>query len=460
MEETKAAPVVLAVAAASASRQRMREQLAPDLTVNGIAPAALADPVPLLDAAGAVAVLDAASDETTLAELAALASLPAARALVRVLDGAPERIVSCALTKLSPVQVLTAPVADHLLRWAVVQALPSRAPGAGAREGQRPATNLLGVSSAIRGVTEQIRQIAPTRIPALILGETGTGKELVARAIHEQSDRADAPFVAINCGALPDSLLESELFGYKRGAFTGADRDKQGLFEHADGGTLFLDEIGDTSPALQMKLLRVLENKEIRRLGDTRDICVDVRIVSATHRDLEQGIDDGTFRQDLFYRLNTVILQVPPLRRRRVDIPFLAQHFAEEFGSANARRITLSEDFLDSLADREFPGNVRELRNAVERSIALAGPMGEVTRAHLESPKPENSIAPGDWRGTLKDLVDRVESDAIRAALERCDDNRSRAAASLGLTRPGLRYKMRRLGLEPPAADSQPERVA
>jgi DNA-binding NtrC family response regulator len=205
-----------------------------------------------------------------------------------------------------------------------------------------------------------------------------------------------------------------------------------------------------------MKLLRVLENKEIRRLGDTRDICVDVRIVSATHRDLEQGIEDGTFRQDLFYRLNTVTLQVPPLRRRRVDIPFLAQHFAEEFGSVHARRITLSEDFLDSLADREFPGNVRELRNAVERSIALAGPVGEVTSAHLDSPKPETSIAPGDWSGTLKDLVDRVETDAIRAALERCDDNRSRAAASLGLTRPGLRYKMRRLGLEPPAADPQP----
>ncbi|MBW2269181.1 MAG: sigma 54-interacting transcriptional regulator [Deltaproteobacteria bacterium] len=459
MQTAKSVPVVLAVAAASRNRQRIREELAPDLTVNAVLPAALADPVPHLDAAAAVAVLDATSDESTLAELAGLAALPAGRALVLVLDGPPEAIVSSALAKLLPAQVLTAPAAGHLLRWAVSQAMPSDAPGTGAREGQRPATTLLGVSSAIRGVMEQIRQIAPTHISALILGETGTGKELVARAVHEQSDRAGGPFVAVNCGALPDSLLESELFGHARGAFTGAERDKRGLFEHASGGTLFLDEIGDTSPALQMKLLRVLESKEIRRLGETRDICVDVRVVSATHQDLERGIEEGTFRQDLFYRLNTVTLHVPPLRRRRVDIPFLAQHFAEEFGAAHARRITLSEDFLDLVARREFPGNVRELRNAVERAIALAGPGSNVTSAHLDPARPDHLIAPADWSGTLKDLVDRVESDAIRAALTRCDDNRSRAAASLGLTRPGLRYKMRRLGLEPSAPDSQPERL-
>ncbi len=460
MEETKAVPVLLAVAASSGIRERIREQLAPDLAVTGIVAAALADPVPYLDAAGAVAVLDARSDELTLAALEGLAGLPAARALVLLLDNAPAAIVAGALAKLSPVQVLSAPADGAVLRWAVSQALPSKLPGTGAREGQRPATALLGVSSAIRDVLEQIRQIAPTHIPALILGETGTGKELVARAIHAQSDRSAAAFVAVNCGALPDSLLESELFGHKRGAFTGAERDKQGLFEYANGGTLFLDELRESSPALQMKLLRVLETKEIRRLGDTRDVTVDVRIVSATHRDLEQGIEDGTFRQDLYYRLNTVMLQVPPLRRRRVDIPFLAQHFAEEFGEAHARRITLSEDFLDSLAQREFPGNVRELRNAVERSIALAGPVDNVTAAHLGPARPGSSIAPEDWTGSLKDLVDQVETDAIRAALARCDDNRSQAAASLGLTRPGLRYKMRRLGLEPPPSEARPERVA
>jgi transcriptional regulator with PAS, ATPase and Fis domain len=460
VEETKSVPVVLAIGTACGSRDRVRQQLAPDLAVTGVTAAALVDPVPYLDAAGAVVIIDAHSDESTLAELKALASLPAARALVLLVDDAPDAVVAGALAQLAPTQVLTAPVADPVLRWAMVNALPSVAPGAGAREGQRPATTLLGVSSAIRGVMEQIRQIAPTHIPVLILGETGTGKELVARAIHDQSDRAEKKFVAVNCGALPDSLLESELFGHKRGAFTGADRDKVGLFEAATGGTLFLDEIGDTSPAFQMKLLRVLENKEIRRLGDTRDIAVDVRVVSATHRDLEQGIEEGTFRQDLFYRLNTVTLTVPPLRRRRVDIPFLAQHFAEEFGVAHARRITLSEGFLASLGEREFMGNVRELRNSVERSIALAGPGGDVTSEHLGPARTESAISPAAWTGTLKDLVDHVETDAIRAALERCDDNRSRAAESLGLTRPGLRYKMRRLGLEPTASGSQMESVA
>jgi transcriptional regulator with PAS, ATPase and Fis domain len=323
-------------------------------------------------------------------------------------------------------------------------------PGRGARANHRPAPALLGVSSAIRGVIEQVRQIAPTPIPALILGETGTGKELVARAIHDQSPRQPQPFVAVNCGALPDSLLESELFGHARGAFTGAERDKQGLFEHADGGTIFLDEIGDTSPALQMKLLRVLETKEIRPLGDTRTVRVDVRVVSATHRDLEAAIEEGTFRQDLFYRLNAVTIFVPPLRRRRVDVAFLAQHFAEELGAAHARRITLAEDFLESLASRDFPGNVRELRNAVERAIALATPGEPVTAQHLAPPSAPRAAEVREFEGRLRDLVDRVERDAILAALARFGGNRSRAADALGLTRPGLRYKMRRLGMDPP----------
>ena len=487
MGGVNAVPVVLAISDAGAAQARVRHALTPQLAVECIEPEALADSVAYLDAAAAVVTLDADSDDETLEMLSGLASLPAARALVLFVDSAPTEVVAAALSKLSPCQVLTAPADDELMRWAVARAMPSNHPGAGAREGQRiafskaklsidqisgngdftfdggrkvplvtarPTTALLGVSSAIRDVIEQVRQIAPTNIPALVLGETGTGKELVARAIHEQSERSEQPFVAVNCGALPDSLLESELFGHKRGAFTGADKDKVGLFEHANGGTLFLDEIGDTSPALQMKLLRVLENKEIRRLGDTKTVGVDVRVVSATHRDLEQGIEAGTFRQDLYYRLNTVTLHVPPLRRRRVDVPFLAQHFAEEFGASHARRITLSEELLDALSEQEFPGNVRELRNAVERAIALAGPNGEVTGAHLKSSGASATIAPADWSGSLKDLVDRVEADAIRAALERTKDNRSRAAASLGLTRPGLRYKMRRLGLEP--GDSEP----
>jgi transcriptional regulator with PAS, ATPase and Fis domain len=366
---------------------------------------------------------------------------------VLVLDGAPEALAERALVRLAPLQVLTRPASAALLRYVVRRALPSEAPGAGARPHHRPTPALLGVSSAIREVMDQVRQIAPTHIPVLILGETGTGKELVARAIHEQSPRRDLPFVAVNCGAMPDALLESELFGHRRGSFTGADRDKTGLFEFAHGGTVFLDEIGDTSQAMQMKLLRVLESCEIRPLGGTQTISVDVRVVSATNRDLETAIEAGSFRQDLYYRLNTVTIYVPPLRRRRVDIPFLAQHFAEEFGAGHARRIVLAEDFLESLSQRDFPGNVRELRNAVERAIALAAPGEPVSSEHLEPPRTVTG-AGFELEGPLKELVDRVEAAAIRAALQKSGGNRRRAAEALGLTRPGLRYKMRRLGLD------------
>jgi transcriptional regulator with PAS, ATPase and Fis domain len=448
----KGVPIVLAVARSGQQRRCITAALTPELSVCEIEPRALRDPVPWLDAAAAVAVLGRGDLEDALAELAALRALPAGRALVLALDGAEGPLVEQALAELAPAQVVARAQDATLLRYAVHRALPSETPGRGARANQRPTPALLGVSGAIREVIEQVRQIAPTHIPALILGETGTGKELVARAIHEESPRAQKPFVAVNCGALPDSLLESELFGHRKGAFTGADRDKRGLFEHAAGGTIFLDEIGDTSPAFQMKLLRVLESKEIRALGDTQTIAVDVRVVSATHRDLDAAIEEGSFRQDLYYRLNAVTIFVPPLRRRRVDIPFLAQHFAEDLGAAHARRITLSEDFLESLSQREFPGNVRELRNAVERAIALAAPGEPVTREHLEPTPREGGQAVLDFEGPLKELVDRVETQAIRAALERAGGNRSRAAEALGITAPGLRYKLRRLGLDDSAA--------
>jgi len=445
----KNAPVVLVVARAPRLRRGVTAALTPEFAVHELQPKNALDPARWLDAAGIVVALDAEDDETTLETLESLSALPAAGALVLLLDKAPENLVHSALQQLAPHQVLSAPVTAPVLRYALARALPSRAPGEGARSHQRPAPALLGVSGAIREVIDQIRQFAPTHIPALILGETGTGKELVARAIHEQSPRCGNLFVAINCGALPDSLLESELFGHRRGSFTGADRDKRGLFEHADGGTILLDEIGDTSPALQMKLLRALENKEIRPLGDTRTIRVDVRVVSATHRNLEAAIEEGSFREDLYYRLNALTIYVPPLRRRRVDIPFLAQHFAEELGAAQAQRIILQEEFLESLAQRDFPGNVRELRNAVERAIALATPGEPVTSKHLEPLPRSSSIAPPDLGGTLKDLVDRVETETIRTTLERFGGNRRRAADALGLSRPGLRYKMHRLGLEP-----------
>jgi len=417
------------------------------MPVREVAVAELSSPARLLDAAAAVVGIDDSTDEATLVALTALKSLPAGRALTVVLDSAPEEMAEAALAKLAPAQVLSLPAPAAALRYAVRRSLPSSTPGRGALPNQRPAVALLGVSGAIRDLIDQVRQIAPTPIPALILGETGTGKELVARAIHDQSPRHDKPFVAVNCGALPDSLLESELFGHKQGSFTGAHRDKRGLFEEADGGSIFLDEIGDTSPAFQMKLLRVLETKEVRPLGDTQTIRVDVRVISATHRDVEAAIENGRFRADLFYRLNAVTLYVPPLRRRRVDVPFLAQHFAEEFGAAGARRIALSDDFLETISERDFPGNVRELRNAVERSIALASPGDTITSAHLEPGKLGTGAAALDLEGTLKQVVDRVETAAIQAALERSGGNRRQAALALGLTPPGLRYKLKRLGL-------------
>jgi len=448
-------PVVLGVSRTPRGRRLAAAALEPEISVLQLAPETLADSSPLLDAVGALVVLGPGDDEETLEQLEALTRLPAGGAVVLLLDSVPEDMAALALARLAPQQALPASVADAMIRYAVTQTLPAENAGEGARPNQRPATTLLGVSSAIRDVIDEVKQIAPTQIPALILGETGTGKELVARAIHEQSPRAGGPFVAVNCGALPDSLLESELFGHVRGSFTGADRDRRGLFEVADGGTIFLDEIGDTSPALQMKLLRVLEAKEIRALGGTRVVPVDVRVVSATHCDLERAIEEGSFRQDLYYRLNAVTIYVPPLRRRRVDIPFLAQHFAEEFGVDHAHRITLGEDFLESLTEREFPGNVRELRNAVERSIALAAPGEPVTRAHLEPAAPARLQPSFDFERPLKELVDEVERGAIQAALERTQGNRARASKLLGLTRPGLRYKMRRLGLEPASVSAR-----
>lgn len=306
-------------------------------------------------------------------------------------------------------------------------------------------SGIVYVSSAMDDVLAKVEKVAPMRASVLVQGETGAGKELVARALHDRGPRAARRFVAVNCGALSEELLESELFGYVRGAFTGANQDKEGLFEHADGGTLFLDEIGDTPPVFQVKLLRAIESGEIRPVG-ARDVKqVNVRIVSATHRDLNASVASGTFRQDLLYRLNALTIEVPPLRERRIDIPLLAAHFAREIESDLDREIKLSDEFLRSLAGRAFPGNVRELRNAVEREVAFRDSEEEVEAEERGSP-----LAPTPERsndGTLREQVDRLERSAIGAALARFDGNRSRAAEALGLSRPGLRQKMRRLGL-------------
>ena len=273
---------MLAAARSAALRRWVTSALTPEFAVCEKDPKDLTDTAPLLDAVAAVVWLDSEDDIESLEILGSINRLPCSNHVILMIDNVDEEILAAALDRLAPTQVVGLPTRPMVLRYAVRNTIPGPTPGQGARANHRPAPALLGVSSAIREVIDQVRQIAPTNIPALILGETGTGKELVARAIHEQSPRASGPFVAVNCGAMPDSLLESELFGHRRGSFTGAHTDKSGLFEYADGGTIFLDEVGDTSPALQMKLLRVLENKEVRPLGDTRTIYVDVRIVSAT----------------------------------------------------------------------------------------------------------------------------------------------------------------------------------
>jgi DNA-binding NtrC family response regulator len=444
-EPTPPRALILAVAADERRRQDVAARLVPEFAVRPAEVEALDAGGPWVDAHGAVVWLEPGADPT---ELLALRERPAGRALVLLMEPAGDGALDAAIETLRPRAVLAPDAPAAALRLALRHALPSENAGEGARHNHRRAPALLGVSQAIRDLMEEVRRLAASNIPVLIAGETGTGKELVARAIHEQSPRAGRAFVAVNCGALPDTLLESELFGHVRGAFTGADRDKRGLFEEAEGGTLLLDEIGDTSPAFQTKLLRALEAREIRPVGGTEIKRVDVRVVSATHRDLGEMVAEGTFRQDLLYRLNTATLYVPPLRRRRVDIPFLAQHFAEEFGDEHARKILLDEAFLDGLARQDFPGNVRELRNAVERAIALTAPGELVGASHLARESEADAEPPPATGGTLRERVDAVEREALRDALERFHGNRTRMAEALGLSRVGLRNKLRRHGLD------------
>jgi len=419
------------------------------LVIREVEPAELEIAADHVDVAGAIALLRGDAGEAGIVELEALQLLRAGRALVLVLQDVSDRLLELAISRLRPADMVSYPPAAPHLREVLSRVIPGTGSGTGAIPGQRPATSLLGVSQSINGVIDQVRLVAGSRIPVLVLGETGTGKELVARAVHQQSPRASGPFVAVNCSALPDTLLESELFGFERGAFTGAERAKQGLFEQANGGTFFLDEIGDTSQALQVKLLRVLETQEIRRLGGNQIRNVDVRIVSATHHDMEVAVEEGRFRQDLYFRLNTAMIYIPPLRRRRVDIPFLALHFAEQFGEEHARRITLDEDFLQALERLEFPGNVRELRNAVERAIALTEP-GEVLSARHLTNFARSAAFDEPQVGSLKAAIECLEGQMIRDSLVRHSGNRTRAAEDLGLSRLGLRQKMKRLDIEVP----------
>ena len=321
---------------------------------------------------------------------------------------------------------------------------------------QTPDRNIIGHSPAMQEVFDLIAQVAETKTNVLVSGESGTGKELVARAIHEQSSRGDQAFVAINCGAIPENLLESELFGHVKGAFTGAVQNKEGLFVSATGGTLFLDEVGELSPQLQVKLLRALQEKSIRRVGDTVDRKVDVRIVSATNRRLEDEVAAGRFREDVYYRLNVIQLTLPPLRDRVEDIPFLAQHFIRRFADEFGKDVEgMDAEAFDVLSGYGFPGNVRELENLIERAVALCRePVIKaellpptVTRAGVDDAS-NRRIA--DDGVALDQLLATYERSLLLEALSRTKGVKKHAARLLGVSFRSFRYRLEKLGVEDP----------
>jgi two-component system, NtrC family, response regulator PilR len=315
---------------------------------------------------------------------------------------------------------------------------------------------LLGKSKAMQIVFELIGKIHSTRTNVLITGESGTGKELVARALHTEGNRAHKAFVAINCGAIPDELMESELFGHKRGAFTGAIADKRGLFQEADGGTLFLDEIGELSLGLQVKLLRVLQERKAKPVGSNEEIEVDVRVIAATNRDLEAEVSRGAFRQDLYYRLNVVELRIPPLRHRREDIALLADHFLHKFGEPE-RPMKIAPEAIRWLESYDFPGNVRELENIIERAVALStattigiADLPDMKVAKL--PPIEPTAFPPEGID-LERLLSDFERSWVTRALEHTNGVRKKAAALLGVSFRSLRYRLVKLGIEREDAD-------
>jgi two-component system response regulator PilR (NtrC family) len=305
-------------------------------------------------------------------------------------------------------------------------------------------------------VFELISKLQSTRTSVLITGESGTGKELVARALHSEGNRAAAPFIAVNCGAIPEELMESELFGHVRGAFTGAVADKLGLFQEADGGTLFLDEIGELSPALQVKLLRALQERRVKRVGATIEVAVDTRVVAATNRDLEEEVLRGAFRSDLYYRLNVIEIRIPPLRQRREDIPILVEHFLRRFASEHQRRIQgMSPEAMRILDNHDYPGNVRELENIIEHAVTLAaGPRLEVEDLprlrQSESLRGEaaQAVALPDEGIALDQVLYDYERVLVERALDQAGGVRTRAARLLGVSFRSLRYRLAKLGLD------------
>ncbi len=318
---------------------------------------------------------------------------------------------------------------------------------------------IVGSSPAMQHIYSMIQQVAPTRTNVLITGESGTGKELIARAVHQESDRRDQPFVAINCGGIPETLMESELFGHRKGAFTGATHDKPGLFQEAHRGTIFLDEIGEFGLPIQVKLLRAIQERVIRPVGSTEDVAVDIRIVSATNKQLEKEVIAGKFREDLFYRLNVIEIKVPPLRERKADLRALAQHFLEKYSREMGKEIKkLSSYALDLVLKYDFPGNVRELENLIERSVALSTTniilpdslaLAVHKRRWVEGVKDRRFDVDEVSKGVALDsILEEIERAYIKKALDITNGNKNKAAELLGISFRSIRYRLEKLGLE------------
>ena len=343
------------------------------------------------------------------------------------------------------------PVDLEILRNLVAKAIKLGQPldrSASSPEGAPEPILLLGQSAAMEQVRKLIGKLSRSQAPVYISGESGTGKELAARLIHQQGPRGDHPFIAVNCGAIPQELMESELFGHKKGSFTGASSDKEGLFQSADGGTLFLDEIADLPLQMQVKLLRAIQEKRIRPIGSQQEVPVDVRIISATHKLLADMVKSGEFRQDLFYRINVIELPLPPLRERSDDIPLLTQHFLTRISRQNQiKKPAISSKALRRLTEYPFPGNIRELENILERSVTLCD-SGTLQAEDLHLPERLSTFSSTQKQRPLGDMIEAVEREAIVKALEETRWNRTAAAKKLGMSLRSLRYRLEKLGIE------------
>jgi Nif-specific regulatory protein len=337
-----------------------------------------------------------------------------------------------------------------------LKALPESVdtPGVGASLSYDP-DRIIGHGQRMRAIMQEIAQAAPSRSTVLLRGESGTGKELVARALHRLSDRGQQPFVKLNCAALPESLLESELFGHERGAFTGAVKTRRGRFELADHGTLFLDEIGDISLATQIKLLRVLQERTFERVGGSRSLTVDVRIIAATNADLEEAVRTRHFREDLYYRLHVVPIVLPPLRERKEDIPLLVGHFLQRFNAENHKALKISSPAMDLIVGYAWPGNVRELENCIERMVVMArreiiAPEDVPLPINIHMPTPPPRVLfPESTASTLPKAVADIERERLLEALRRSGGVQTRAATLLGITPRQLGYKLKKYHIAP-----------